>query len=103
MATLVITELHCFRKNDLTGVDEPRLWVDNKVVWRGVIEKEGVEQVGTSDEFEDTVGVMLEEMNGDNPKQIGSTFFVNADGNNPTFGEFKTSGTHYHIHYQVHS
>ncbi len=100
MATLELKMLHCTRKNDITGRDEPRIKVDGDVVWTGVVAKNGSATIGVSVPFENEVSVIAEEMNGTKPKQIGDVVIVRERGN-PKSLTFKTSGTWYAVDIEV--
>jgi|Tabmets5t2r1_1033131.scaffolds.fasta_scaffold06108_7 hypothetical protein len=105
MATLNLTSLRCNRKRDITGKDEPRLTVNDEVVWGGggqKIEKGQTIRLGLEVDFEDVANVRLDEMNssGDDPHQIGSTVAIRVDRPGSPV-EFGTSGAHYELHYFV--
>lgn len=100
MATLMLKSLRCLRKQDVTGKDEPRIKVDGKRVWNGVVRKDGTVDIGWEGEFEDTATVIAEEMNGTKPKQIGDSVTVFESGN-PPFLTFKTSGAWYEVDFEV--
>jgi hypothetical protein len=101
MATLELTTLRCHRKQDVSGKDEPRVKVDGVVLWNGVMTKnEDASLRPANAEFEGTASVILEEMNGDNPKKIGSTATIRESGN-PDSVQFKTSGAWYELFFEV--
>ena len=104
MAKLTLTSLKCVRANDVFGKDEPRLSVDNRVEWNGSVNKGETVPVSRTVTINGTAQVKLEEMNdnGNNAKQIGSAFFINAKGGNPPVAVFKNAGTHYELRYQLH-
>jgi hypothetical protein len=102
MATLQLTSLHCQRKQDVTGADEPRIVVDGKVAWRGVMNKGDTENlVPTNVPFDDVAEVKLQEMNGDKAKQIGATIEISATQPSAQPAVFKTSGAHYELYYSI--
>jgi hypothetical protein len=102
MATLELTSLHCIRRQDLNGDDEPRIKVDGAVVWNGVMNKgESRNLRPTAVEFDSSATVKLEEMNGTNPKQIGTVATIRDGSGNPQPVVFKTSGAHYELYYEV--
>jgi hypothetical protein len=105
VATLSLVQLTCLRKNDVIGKDEPRLSVNNRVVWNGSIDKGGTAPVNKTVTVTGTAAVKLEEMdnNGNNARQIGSVLSVNTAGGNPPLGEFKNAGSHYELLYRVHA
>ena len=100
MATLVLNKLHCKRKNDITGKDEPRIKVAGKAVWNGVVKKGESVRIGVSVAFTDKVKVIAEEMDNQKAKQIGAAVNVRESGN-PRFLTFKTSGTWYQVYFDV--
>lgn len=87
----------------MTGLDEPRITVNEEIVWNGVIDKGGRESlVPTNVDFADSARVRVYEMNGSNAKQIGDTLVIEADrGAGPQPADFKTSGAWYELSYRV--
>jgi hypothetical protein len=101
MATLELITMHCHRKQDVTGSDEPRLKADGVTVWNDVMNKGSDRDMRpTSVEFEGTTTLVLEEMNGDRPKQIGPAATIREAGN-PNTVHFKTSGAWYEMTFTV--
>ncbi|OLF15960.1 hypothetical protein [Actinophytocola xanthii] len=101
MATLELVNLHCHRKQDVSGSDEPRLKVDGVPVWNGVMDKGDDRNLRpTSVEFDDTTKVALEELNGSKAKQIGADVTIRESGN-PNTVHFKTSGAWYELSFEV--
>ena len=101
MATLALTSLDCERKQDVTGADEPRIKVDGDVVWNGVMKKGDTQILSTRVEFDGSVAVELEEMNGSNATKIGATAIVKDNGTPGSPVAFKTSGAYYNLHFEV--
>jgi hypothetical protein len=102
MATLELTSLHCVRKQDVSGNDEPRIKIDGAVVWNGVMNKGETRNLRpASRDFDSSASVKLEEMNGTTPKQIGTIATIRETGGNPQPVVFKTSGAHYELYYEV--
>jgi hypothetical protein len=102
MAKLALTSLHCTRKQDVTGSDEPRILVNGVVAWSGVMKKGETENlVPTTVDFVDVAEVKLQEMNGTNFKQIGATLTIKAGSAAAQPAVFKTSGAHYELYYNV--
>src|SRR5262245_35751428 len=102
MATLELTSLHCTRRRDLEGFDEPQIVVNKKVVWNGAIKKgETLNLAPTAVDFEEVATVTLNELNGSKAKQIGSS--VTVDPVHPAAQPlvFKTSGTYYELYFQL--
>lgn len=101
MATLELTNMHCHRKQDVTGSDEPRVKVDGVAVWNDVMTKGSDRDMRpTSVEFTTSTKVVLEEMNGSKPKQIGAEAVIRETGN-PNTVHFKTSGAWYEMSFDV--
>jgi hypothetical protein len=101
MATLALTKLHCHRKKDVIGKDEPRIKVDGVPVWNGVMEKDSSRDLRpTSVVFDNTTRVKLEEMNNQDAKQIGADVVIRESGN-PDSVHFKTSGAWYELYFTV--
>jgi|SRR5436190_4594462 len=100
MATLKLKDLHCKRKNDITGLDEPRIRVDGVAIWNGAVAKGATVSIDASVDFDGQVNVIAEEMNGAKAQQIGDAAVVRESGN-PSFLTFKTSGTWYEVHFDV--
>lgn len=101
MATLELTQLHCHRKQDVIGKDEPRLVVGDSVVWNGVMEKDSNANLRpTNIKFEDYTKVKLYEMNNKDAKQIGDEAVIREHGN-PSTVHFKTSGAWYELYFKV--
>lgn len=99
MATLELLNLHCHRRQDVTGHDEPRLTAGN-VVWNGVIDKGGDESLKPMRVvFSGNTTVVLDEMNGNNPTRIGSATI--RESGNPKTLHFKTSGAWYELSFKV--
>ena len=103
MATLFLTSLHCERKQDVVGKDEPRIVVNDDVAWGpDAMEKNQTKNlIPASVPFDDEAEVKLQEMNGSTPKQIGATHTIRADRPSAQPAVFKTSGAHYELYYRV--
>jgi hypothetical protein len=100
MANLYLKQLRCKRKNDLSGLDEPRIWCDSTKVYNGAVAKDGTDPINANFPFEGDVEVRCEEMNGTKGKQIGDSVTVRESGN-PSFLTFKTAGTWYEVDFEV--
>jgi hypothetical protein len=102
MATLELTELHCVRKQDIDGFDEPQIKVNGAVVWNGAMKKGDTRNLRpTSVGFSGTATVKLEEMNGSKAKEIGTPQSIRDSGGNAQPVVFKTSGAHYELYFEV--
>lgn len=100
MPTLELKRLRCIRKQDITGLDEPRIKVNGRQVWNGAVAKDATVNIGVTFPFENQARVIAEEMNNTKPKQIGAEVIVRESGN-PRFLTFKTSGTWYEVDIEV--
>ena len=101
-ATLKLISLLCERRNDLFGVDEASIWVNGQKVWAHTIEKgETVSLVPQTVDFEGVATVVAKERDGENYQKIGDSFDVDATGHNQNPLDFKTSGTHYVLYYDL--
>ena len=61
MSKITLHSLSCERKKDITGKDEPSLFIAGQEVWNGKIEKHGREYPNESKEFDNSVLVQLKE------------------------------------------
>jgi len=104
MATLELISLHCVRKQDVTGYDEPQLFVEGKSVYGpGRVNKgQTITLSPLTVKFNGAAEVRLMEVNPKKDKQIGPEFKVNTDQAGKTLThEFHTSGAHYKLKYKV--
>jgi len=99
-ATLELKQLRCIRRQDITGLDEPRIKVDGTPVWNGAVANNGSVDIGVSVPFEGQCSVIAEELNNTKPKQIGPAVIVRESGN-PKHLTFKTSGCWYEVDFVV--
>ena len=67
MATIKFTSLHCIRQQDVTGSDEPHLFIDGVDTWNGVVKKGGNAPLNISRSFDGSMNVML---TGEEPEQL---------------------------------
>ena len=101
MAKITLTKLTCERKQDVTGKDEPEIWLDGKKKWDGVMKKgETVVLIPLFEDFEDSIKVELKERNPNSSKLLG-TKTVTAGRPDPQPVDFKTSGAHYQLVYSL--
>lgn len=99
MSTITFTQLHCLRKQDVIGKDEPRLFVDGVDVWNGVISKEERKPVNRTRQFDGAVTVVLKEDNPPNKSKTLGTVTIRKGDVGPAV--FKTSGAHYELYYSI--
>jgi hypothetical protein len=101
MATLNLTSLRCERKQDVSGLDEPQITVNGDIVWGpGKMEKESTVPLNVPVSFGEVAQVVLHEMNGNKPKQIGAAQSIRVDRPGSPVN-FSTSGAHYILRYNV--
>ena len=101
MATLELVTLECHRQHDITGLDEPKIIVDGVTVWNRAIDKGAKADLRpTSVHFTGRAEVTLEEVSNGKSKQIGGRATIRENGNPPAV-DFKTSGTHYVLYYDL--
>ncbi|MEU8635955.1 hypothetical protein AB0C38_27650 [Amycolatopsis sp. NPDC048633] len=99
MATLELINLHCHKRQDVTGHDEARLTAGG-VARTYVMDKGGDKSLkGWNSVFTGTTTVILDEMNGDNHTRIGSAPIT--ENGNPKTVDFKTSGAWYTLSFKV--
>ena len=70
MATIILNSLHCIRKQDVSGDDEPVLYIAGQEVWSGKMSKGERSTVNRSRKFDNSVVVELKEKNGNSSKKI---------------------------------
>lgn len=102
MATLKITTIKCIRKQDVTGSDEPIIYIGGLSVWDGKMNKGESLHPNVSRAFSDNVLVELREVNGKNQKSLGKWTVSDtptAVGNPPLTAT--SSGFHYEVYFDV--
>lgn len=97
-ATIKFTSLHCIRQQDVTGSDEPHLFIDGVDTWNGVVKKGDSASLSISRSFDGSMNVILKEKNPSSWKTIGT---VTIETGEPAPAVFKTSGAHYELWYTV--
>lgn len=100
MATLKITKLHCIRKQDVTGSDEPVIDIGGQFAWEGKMKKGDWEYPNEERDFNPTIKVDLKEKNPKKSKLLHSWTISNV----PTVNKKLTassSGFHYELFYDV--
>ena len=100
MATkkITFTSMHCERPQDVVGADEIYLYLDGVQSWSGSMKKGDSETVGISKSFDGTMKVEVKEKNPSSWKSLGTVTIVNGY-NSPA--EFKTSGAHYELYFNI--
>lgn len=104
MAKLLLTKLHCERQQDISGQDEPVIFIGGLRVWNGKLDKGKSAYPNLSHTFEDSVLVELKENNGGNldtnNKLLGS-WRIAATPHAPSTLTATSSGYHYILSYDV--
>jgi len=107
-AQLNLNTLKCIRQHDLTGKDEPEIWIDGRKYFATVLDKEGHAKVPAADSairFTGQIKVELFEASGSadhvDRKQIGTAYKVTESNPPPSPMDFKTSGSHYTLSFSV--
>ncbi|MEZ5417184.1 MAG: hypothetical protein R2708_07565 [Vicinamibacterales bacterium] len=100
MATLNLTELKCIRKQDITGSDEPEIYIGGLKVWDGKMKKDDVERLSESRGFSDSVLVELKERDGHSAKSLGQWTITDTPTSTKTLTA-TSSGYHYQLKYTV--
>jgi hypothetical protein len=103
MATVTFTALKCERKHDVTGSDEPEIWIGSRMIWNGVMKKGDTEQFVLEENFDNSIKVAMKERNGDRDDHkfldLGTvTITTNSRG---PIATYKTTGAHYELSYFV--
>jgi hypothetical protein len=87
MAKLTVTKLHCTRQQDVTGKDEPVLFLGGQERWNGKIDKGETLFPSVSEEFHNSIVVELKERNGSTDKKDKSlgkwTVYPTPSGSKP--------------------
>jgi hypothetical protein len=100
MATITITKLHCIRKQDVSGDDEPVIRLGGQRAWEGKIGKEDWEYPNESRTFGPSILVELKEKNGSSEKPLGSWTVSDVVTTNKKVTA-SSSGFHYELFYNV--
>lgn len=100
MATITLTKLKCVRKQDITGDDEPVLYIAGQQVWEGKMGKGDSRDVNESRTFEHSVAVELKEKNNKKYKSLGS-WTIRDDAASGKKLTASSSGYHYELTYDV--
>lgn len=105
---LTLNTLKCIRPHDLTGKEEPEIWIDGRKHWATVMDKDEstkVPDVESGYEFTDKVKVELYEASGRaghvTKKQIGTAYKITETNPPPSPMDFKTTGSHYTLSFSV--
>lgn len=105
VSTLSLISLECIRRHDVSGVDEPAIYLDDLRAWSGVISKGEVESLrgdrADPYPFDDSCLVSLYEVSNGVSHQIAYAQRVSDRPKSNGLVVFKTSGTHYELRYQV--
>lgn len=100
MARITLNTLHCEKKQDAMGKDEPVLYIADQKVWEGKMEKGSSSPVNESRSFGNSTSVELKEKNNNAFKSLGSWTVPAHPRNNETLTA-SSSGYHYVLYYSV--
>ena len=101
MATITITKLRCVRQQDVSGDDEPVIYLGGQYVWEGKMDKDDWEYPNESRTFGPSILVQLKEKNGTNSyKTLGSWTINDVAATNKKLTA-SSSGYHYELFYSV--
>ena len=101
MATITITKLRCVRQQDVSGDDEPVIYLGGQYVWEGKMDKDDWEYPNESRTFGPSIVVQLKEKNGTNSyKPLGSWTISDGAATNKKLTA-SSSGYHYELFYNV--
>jgi len=100
MAKITLTKLTCERKQDVTGKDEPVLYIAGQEVWEGKMGKGDDRYPNESRNFDHSVLVELKERNNKKYKSLGS-WTVRDDAEGEKKLTASSSGYHYELWYEV--
>src|SRR5215831_1893043 len=100
MATITITKLHCIRKQDVTGEDEPVIDLGGQFAWEGKMGKGDWEYPDESRGFDPSILVELKEKNQHSSKLLGSWTVSDVAASNKKLTA-SSSGFHYELFYDV--
>ncbi len=102
MATLTIDSIKCIRKQDVTGQDEPILYMAGQQVWNGKMGKGDSRNPSVSRTFSNSVLVELTEQNNNREKSLGKwTVEDTPTGSNNVPLTATSSGYHYEVYFDV--
>lgn len=103
MATIKITTVKCIRKQDISGDDEPRLYIAGLQVWDAKMEKGESLHPNVSRTFSKSVLVELKEQNNNKSEKSLGKWTVDdtptAVGNPALTAT--SSGYHYEVYFDV--
>jgi hypothetical protein len=101
MATITITKLHCVRQQDVTGKDEPVIYLAGQYAWEGKMDNDDWEYPNEQRGFSPSIKVELKEKNGtNNYKLLGSWTVSDTPATNKKVTA-SSSGFHYELFYDV--
>ena len=101
MATITITKLRCVRQQDVTGEDEPVIYLGGQFAWEGKMDKSDWDYPNESRTFGPSILVQLKEKNRHNSyKTLGSWTINDVAATNKKLTA-SSSGYHYELYYSV--
>jgi hypothetical protein len=100
MAKITLKKVECIRQVDLTGKDEPVVYIASQQVWEDKMNKGGIQWPGVSRTFHDSVLVELKEKSGNKYKSLGSWTITESDAPETT-RTATSSGYDYEVTWMV--
>lgn len=100
MPTLKITKLHCIRKQDISGKDEPVIDIGGQFAWEGKMGKGDWKYPNEVREFNPSIKVDLKEKDQRSSKLLHSWTISNVATSNKKLTA-SSSGYHYELYYDV--
>ncbi len=103
MAKITINKLTCERKQDITGQDEPVIYIAGQEVWEGKMGKGDTRTVDETRNFVGNVYVELKEKDKKKSKLLDSWTISDNDSVDEKMLTASSSGFHYKLWYSVES
>lgn len=100
MATITVTKIHCIRKQDVSGDDEPVIRLGGQDAWEGKLGKGDWDYPNESRGFSPSILVELREKNGSSWKPLGA-WTVSDDAVTNKKVTASSSGYHYEVFWNV--
>lgn len=92
------TSMHCVRQQDVVGSDEVHLYLDGVENWNHTMKKGDSETLSISKSFDGSMQVEVKERNPSSWKSLGTVTIVNGYSSP---AEFKTTGAHYKLYFNI--
>ena len=101
MAKVTLTKLKCIRKQDISGQDEPVLFIAGQEVWEGKMGKDEDRPLDESRRFNNSVLVELKERDKKKDKLLKSWTINDTPKTDGKTLTASSSGFHYELSYAV--